>query len=420
VKILDDAVDEFSRRAIDNIEETAEGFRTLGTETDETGEKAKNLAKAQDDNTDATDRATGATERLGDAQQKTGEKTQQLTAEQQAAADQAKALDAAYRVLGFQSQATLTELADNARSAFETVRAAVKDGAATTADAATAFEIYARAALAAAENVSEGARRNIEAQLRNEAATVGATDALERLGLVGKQAGEDTADAATEASDALRNVADSAEDAAESVGGLGRAAGIAGSASYELSERLREAATEARTTSTAVDGVSQAYIAAVQAQSQQRAGASSGGALPRVQAELIRQTEELQRQLEVTRQQNAQYDETAQRVAQLRVQFAFLSDDRLQQLAQEQIALERNQRTAEANANREREQTAPRPQSPSPSAPSPDRASSFTAPITINVSGSVIGSSPSQLATELARLIAPALERLRALGAYRP
>jgi hypothetical protein len=417
VKILDDAVDEFSRRAIDNIEETAEGFRTLGTETDTTTAKTGNLTKAQDDNTDATDRATGATERLGDAQQKTGEKTQQLTAEQQAAADQAKALDAAYRVLGFQSQATLTELADNARSAFETVRAAVKDGAATTADAATAFEIYARAALAAAENVGEGARRNIEAQLRNEAATVGATDALERLGLVGKQAGEDTADAATGAADALRDVADSAEDAAESVDGLGRAAGIAGSASYELSERLREAATEARTTSTAVDGVSEAYIRAVQAQSQQRDGASASGSLPRVQAELIRQTEELQRQLEVTRQQNAQYDETAQRVAQLRAQFAFLSDDRLQQLAQEQIALERNQQTAEANAAREAERSEPRPGSATQT-PTPRPGASTggnTVNLTINLEGILIGFDRGSI-EQLARVLIPAINRLESMG----
>jgi hypothetical protein len=413
--------EEFGKRGVENATAVRDAVAGAGAATEDAAGKTKELADAQVESAAAADTAAKAAEEHAASQERATAATESLTAAQQTAKDQSDALAGAYRVLGVESQQSLDAMATSARAAFDQVTAAAARGEATTQDAKAAFEAYAQAALRAADNAGEGSRRVVEAQLRSLAATVDATDALERLGLVGKQAGSETADAATEASDALRDVADSADQAASSVDDLGRAAGIAGSASYELADSLRATGSEARSTTTAMDGVSEAYIRAAQAQSQQTSGAAFGGTLPRVQAELIRQTEELQRQLETTRAQNAQYDETAQAVARLRSQFSYLSDERLQQLAAEQIALERNRRAAEDNAAREAERTAPRPQAPNSSTPTPDRSSGASAlTVEVNVAGSIIGSSPIQLARELARLLAPELERLRALGAYKP
>jgi len=404
--------DEFGKRAVENANAVRDAVAGSSAATEDAAGKTQELAKAQADAAAATVTLADASQQQAAAQQQATATTEKLTAAQQSAKDQSDALAAAYRVLGIESQQSLDATAASARAAFDTVTAAAARGEATTRDVTAAFEAYARAALNAADNAGEGARRVVEAQLRTLAATVDARDALERLGLAGKEAGDETEDAANRASSALEDVADSADAAAGSVEGLGRAASVAGSASNQLADSLRGAAREAQSTTVSIDGVSEAYLRAVQAQSQQSVGDAFSGNLPRVQQELIRQTEELERQLASVRAQNEAYDETAQMVARLRNQFEFLSDDRLRQLASERLALERNRQTSEANANTDRQLPE---RTTSPQSPSPD-SSRVPSTINFNINGLLVGMTQDQFMETFARQILPILRRLYERG----
>jgi len=204
----------------------------------------------------------------------------------------------------------------------------------------------------------------------------------------------------------IKKAGDEGERTSESVQRIVVAADNAAEASQNLGDNLEGAANQARSVSFTLQGVSDRYIELLLLESQRSFDGFGGG---KVAEDLARQNEQLDRLINSTRAQNAQYDETERRVRRLRNQYELLSEDRIRQLAQEQVALERNRE----NINEE-----PRPDSSRPPpTPSPGQPSSFTGPlVNITVNGSLIGTSPQRLAEELARLIGPELRRLRERG----
>lgn len=145
----------------------------------------------------------------------------------QAAAEQ---VEKAFATLRIKSQEELDAAAKQSAAAFEAISRAARDGTGSIADARAAFESYARAQLAAAANMDASARQQVEAMLRIKGGAIGATDALQRLGLVGAEAPGRIQPPAERAATSLHGLADAADRAGESVTGLGESADGAGEA----------------------------------------------------------------------------------------------------------------------------------------------------------------------------------------------
>jgi tape measure domain-containing protein len=261
-------------------------------------------------------------------------------------ANAADPLADAFSRLGIVSQRELDRIAETARSDFDLIVQAARSGTQSLDDVGRAFVAMAQKQLDAVRNASEWERRQVEASLRTKAAALGLRDALAEVGLAGQQAGADVAGGAQEATAALDRTAAAANrtaDAAEQIATTGD----------QVVNNFTSITYAAQDTSFALDGVSDAFIRAATAQS--GFVKSQGGRGSEVAIELQRQSVELERQIQLVRDQNAEYDELEMRVRDLRGQFQYLSDDRLRQLAQEQQRLDENMKRREESLQRERE-----------------------------------------------------------------
>jgi tape measure domain-containing protein len=253
----------------------------------------------------------------------------------------------AFKRLGITSQRELDRIAQTAREDFAAVESAARAGGAQLDDVSRAFEAMARAQLAATANASKFEQETVRATLRAKGESLGLEDALIRLGIAGEKAGEQVASGADGAAAALRRAASAADDAAAAAeSNAGANTSNASSFIY-----LAGAADQA---GFAIEGVSEKFA---QLAAQQVGRVTTGGR--RGESNLFKDLQEqnrlLDEQIALTQAQNAQFDETAQRIAQLRGQYDLLSDDRIRQLAEEQRRLEDNLRRQEEQAQRERE-----------------------------------------------------------------
>ena len=256
------------------------------------------------------------------------------------AAGQTMTLEGAFKELKLSSQETLNQARDSAALAFNTISAAAKDGKAATEDVARAFEAYARAAQDAARYSSESAQQQVDAQLRVKGSSLGLTESLERLGLVGKQAGEGTADSMGRAGDALQNVAESANEAADAMDGITTSATTAAVATQSMASEMGNVTRSVQLANRELEGTSKLYQEMANARFGERVGAATalaGRQALELRERLQEQTSEYEKQLTALQDQNMVLDDVGRRVIELRKQFDYLSDDRLRTLAQEQI-----------------------------------------------------------------------------------
>ncbi|MCQ4166613.1 hypothetical protein [Tahibacter harae] len=203
-----------------------------------------------------------------------------------------------------------------------------------------AFEAYAAAARAAVAQSTQGARDQVEAHLRAEAAARGVTSALAAMGEQGEEVGSRTAAAADNAADSLGKLGAAAEDAADSATKMGQE-------SSKAAEGLDKVASSASQAASVALEMSKAFAdAATNAHGLDRITFTVG-------AEQQRQAQEL---LDSLRQQNLQYDEQAQRIEALRRQFNYLGDAQLEQIAREQQLLEQNQQRRREQDQQQRQQ----------------------------------------------------------------
>lgn len=108
-------------------------------------------------------------------------------------AAEANPLADAFARLGIQSQQSLDAARDSAVEAFRAIVAGAKEGLASQEDVRRAWEAQARAQLDAVASAEPWRRAQVEANLEAQAAVYGTSDALQQLGLVGEQAGQQVA-----------------------------------------------------------------------------------------------------------------------------------------------------------------------------------------------------------------------------------
>lgn len=155
-------------------------------------------------------------QRLQSAITRAEAEVRKLSSSQKDAAASAKQLEGAFAQLGLQTQKDLTNLAATSRASFETIVAAYQSGGAAIEDVVRAFAAYAEAERNAADVSSASGQQRVESMLSAKAAALGLTTELERAGVIGRQAGEDTAASMRDAKEAIDGVADAASNMAAS------------------------------------------------------------------------------------------------------------------------------------------------------------------------------------------------------------
>lgn len=244
-------------------------------------------------------------------------------------------LRTSFEALGITSQKSLETAAAAARAAFDDIKRGAREGEASMADARRAFEAYARAQLDAASGLDRLAQDQIRRQLELEARSIGATEALERLGLVGKDAGDKTADAMGAAAESLHGVADAADAASSGLRDVGSAGAQAASSVSEMAAAYGNMRSESVGANVQLSETSKLFQDIIAG----RERSMSFGPVDLFR-DYQEQNAELSRHVELLQEQNMSLDEVGRRVLELREQYRYLSDDRLRTLAQEQIRYE--------------------------------------------------------------------------------
>lgn len=253
--------DEFAARTASNFGELRDGLDRIGEGLDNTAGAAgaagqgiaDGLSPATDTLKSIGDEAGNAVYILKDIGDSASGAGQALADGLAPAKAEAENLANAFKLLRIESQANLETAARNAQGHFDTIVAASRNGTASLADVRAAFEAYARAQLAAAANMDASARQQVEAMLRIKGGAIGATEALERLGLVGSDAPARIKPPADRSTASLHGLADAADRASGSIGGMGDSAenagdqldylaGAAAQQAVSLGEMSREAA----------------------------------------------------------------------------------------------------------------------------------------------------------------------------------
>lgn len=261
--------------------------------------------------------------------------TDQLNAKLRELEAAANPLNDAFERLGITSQQALQAAADSARDAFDQIVDGSRRGEASISDVRRAFEAYARAQLAAAANMDASARQQVEAMLRIKGGAIGATEVLERLGIVGEESGVQSAQAMQSAASAIQDVTDAADSAAGSLQNMAGSATSAASATTQMATAMGQVRSEAIGASVELSQTSALFQEIIAGR--QHAYEASPTELFSAYYE---QNDALERQVELLREQNMALDETGQRVLELRKKYKYLSDDRLRTLAQEQLRAE--------------------------------------------------------------------------------
>lgn len=319
-----------------------------------------------------------------------------------------------FKALAIESQRELDRLAEAARGHFESIRRAAQTGAASVTDVGRAFESMARSQLAAVAGASEFERKQVEASLRAQGAALGLTDALERLGLVGRAAGEQVAAGADRATDALRGTERAAAGAADAASDLA-------SSNNSASATFADVASSASAAATQIDGVSDAYIRAVSAQAGLTSAVAARGE-SRDQQRLQEQNRLLEEELARVEALNRGFDETEQVLGRIRGRFDFLDDNRIRPLAEAMRRLEENERRAAEEAERRRREAQERQERDAGQRATARRPEAQTGSgaaaggFTVNYSPTIYGAIDDATAQQWARPLLRQIEAIRRRG----
>jgi len=346
---MDAVSSEFFDRMAVNASEAAEAIAGYGTVFDgatrtaaagslaaaSAAEASATAARAQ---SDAAEQAAGglsnqaaAAERMASASRKAGSDV----------AVSAEKIKAAFSDLGIQSQESLNLAADAARNNFDTIRKAVAAGKATAEDAKRAFLAYAAAARAAVADTTTGAKERVQGELEALAAVHRATDALRAMGNEGETAGRRVGQGATSAASALDSVSAAAASAGTNTEG-------AGDASKNAADQMKEASKEGQQFALSLYEVSEAGLKATMATNRFAGMTEWSTRLNEVTARINAQGDALHRQVAELQAANAQFDELAQRRAELSGQFNLLGAGEINKLLAAEQELEQNRERAAA------------------------------------------------------------------------
>jgi tape measure domain-containing protein len=123
-----------------------------------------------------------------------------------------------FDLLGIKSQASLVAARDNAKEAFDAIVQGAREGTAAQEDVVRAFKAWADAARAAAADSSSTTKDQVEEQIALQASIFNVSDALEKSGRAGKDAGDRIADGMNTASDAADKTADAVKKVDDAIG----------------------------------------------------------------------------------------------------------------------------------------------------------------------------------------------------------
>ena len=253
--------------------------------------------------------------------------------------------------LGIKSQSSLEAARDAAKDAFDQIVQGARDGIASQEDVQRAFDAYAETVRAAAKDSESWKQSTVEAQLATQAASLNLRDNLVKTGAAGADAGGRIARGARQASGALDQAASSADHAADSAGNLADNSGR-----VESAFRRQKSASDGLNASLGEGSIrfGQALMAA-----NKYAGVSQemfANSVNRTVGEQQKQSRAVQEQIAAIKAQNAEYDETEQRLQGLRQTYSFLGDDQLKALLDEQTKLDENIKRRDEAAKRQQEQ----------------------------------------------------------------
>jgi len=269
-----------------------------------------------------------------------------------------------FAALGIQSKRALDDAAAAARSAFATVVESARAGKATVDDVRAAFAAMSRAQLDAVANSEPWQQATVQAALKTQAAVLNVTAGLDRMGNTGLDAGDrvargaghardaldDTASATHRAADATERASETTDDAAESETHYSKAAD-------ESAKATRRHAKETEALSYSLGGLSDQLV-------KDLANLNQWAGMPDVwrhmwndvMQQATDQLNQFKEQMATLDQQNAKFDAMSQRVAALRNQYKYLTEDQVRALAQAQQTHEENIKHAADEAKRRQEE----------------------------------------------------------------
>lgn len=266
--------------------------------------------------------------------------------------------------LGIQSKRSLDDAAASAADAFKRIVEAQRAGKASIEDVRAAFAASAKAQQDASANSDTWKQKNVDAALKTQAAVSGVTAGLDDMGRKGDDAGarvekgagrardalHESASASHDAADATTNVADATDDAAESQTHYSKAADASAAAD-------RRHARETESLSFSLGGLSDQLIKDLAALNT-FAGSPDLWRIKWNQTMQIAtdQLNQFKQQMAGLDAANAQFDEGAKRLAGLRNQYKYLTDDQIGALDQAQQKLADNQQRAKDAAKQAEEQ----------------------------------------------------------------
>lgn len=155
-------------------------------------------------------------------------------------AEEANPLADAFARLGIESQQSLDAARDSAVEAFSAIVAGAREGLASQEDVKRAWVAQAQAQLDAAKDVEPWKRATVESQIAAQASIYGTTDALEQLGIKGKDAGDEISEGMVNAKAATDDAAESARLATLGYGDLLYAANTGNEAAKKMLQATKD------------------------------------------------------------------------------------------------------------------------------------------------------------------------------------
>lgn len=155
-----------------------------------------------------------------------------------------------FAALGIQSQASLEQARESARSSFEAIRKAAAQGKASIEDVRRAYQAYARTARDSVADSDSYVRRRVEGELEVLDAVLDVNRGMGDMAAQGRAAGEQVAAGANTATDALNQTAAAAE--------RGRQAMLGGSdATDKMGDSAKKASAETQSLSFSIGELSE-------------------------------------------------------------------------------------------------------------------------------------------------------------------
>lgn len=263
-------------------------------------------------------------------------------------------LNASFAELGIQSKRQLDDQVASASAALDQITEAHRRGQAAIEDVRAASDALNEKQRAAAQNSDTWQKQVVENQIKVRESTLGVKNGLTDMGDAGHDAGERVARGSERAKQATDESASSSHDAADAADRVSASTDEAADSDIHYSEAADRAARADREHAKATEAMSYSLNGLSDQLVKDLADLNRLAGIPRVWRQawndtMQRATDQLnqfQSQMKALEEANAQFDPMAAKIAGLRSQYKYLTDDQIRSLAQAQDTLEQNNKRA--------------------------------------------------------------------------